>query len=193
MRSTCNLKVSVKKTPDAAVWEDIARAVRGRKHSIATIARRYRVTAAEIRARGEAEGWQSSPATKTTEITKTAKTAKTTKTTKPPQPGKPRGDARLRLIKNLYGAVARKLRQISERIAAGGKLTIADDERQARTLVTMIRGVERILGLETDLARSLAAVAAGEQPKSAAELAADAERWRADLARRIRRVERSGE
>jgi predicted transcriptional regulator len=190
LRSTCNLKVSVKKTPDAAVWEDIARAVRGRKHSIATIARRYRVTAAEIRARGEAEGWPSSPATKTTETTKTAKT---TKTTKPPQPGKPRGDARLRLIKNLYGAVARKLRQISERIAAGGKLTIADDERQARTLVTMIRGVERILGLETDLARSLAAVAAGEQPKSAAELAADAERWRADLARRIRRVERSGE
>jgi hypothetical protein len=191
------------KKPDQVVWEGIARAIRADTEPIAAIAKRTGIAAITIRARAHREGWTQKPATSAkSDVATPARPPRRTKSkgstssrklsSKPRARAKTPADLRLRLIKNFYNTIAKKLRQITDRIAAGGKLTIADDERQARTLITMIRCVEGTLGLETDLARNLSALATGDSVQPAAELAADAERWRTELAKRIQRVERLG-
>ena len=63
----------------------------------------------------------------------------------------------------------------------------ADFDKEARALATMIRNFERVMEAQADIERSgKSGGTAKSDGNAAADLAADAERWRCELAERFR-------
>ena len=99
---------------------------------------------------------------------------------------------RRQLIKRLYKAMDTKLRLMERRMEkqmenidnADGDLPAADHERDARAFGAMIKNIEQVKEMQADLDR-----VAGGQPATAAdaELFAEAERFRQEIAERLAR------
>ena len=107
-------------------------------------------------------------------------------------PTRTRPSAALReLIQRLYKAMDTKLKLMERRMETqianlekGADLTSADHERDARAFGAMIKNIEQVKEMQADLDR-----VAGGQPATAAdaELFAEAERFRQEIAERLAR------
>ncbi|MEZ5776030.1 MAG: hypothetical protein R3D33_15390 [Hyphomicrobiaceae bacterium] len=118
-----------------------------------------------------------------------------------PQAGKARGrtggrhgaDAlRHPLRTRLYRAIDRKLTMIEQRLSAGRETSAADSEREARELGALIRSLERLEAGEQVRGPGEGAGIRRVSGTPAAGEVNDAERWRAELARRISRLREQG-
>ena len=98
---------------------------------------------------------------------------------------------RRQLIQRLYKAMDTKLRLMERRMETqmtnldkGNDLTSADHERDTRAFGAMIKNIEQVKEMQADLDR-----VAGGQPATAAdaELFAEAERFRREIAERLAR------
>ena len=166
---------AVRLTPSQ--WEE-ARQLRKRLGlSLREIAARFGVHPSTVQHRAAAEGWSLPSAAK----------------------GKGRDGARSprsvvgrrQLIQRLYKAMDTKLRLMERRMEAqmanldeGKDLTSADHERDTRMFGAMIKNIEQVKEMQADLDR-----VAGGQPATAAdaELFAEAERFRREIAERLAR------
>jgi DNA-binding transcriptional MerR regulator len=146
--------------------------------SIAEIAARFGVSQHTVRRHAEVGGWLTSPGT-----------ASSPKRTRLRNPRSVVG--RRQLVKRLYKAMDTKLRLMERRMEAqmtnldqGKDLTSADHERDARAFGAMIKNIEQVKEMQADLDR-----VAGGQPATAAdaELFAEADRFRREIAERLAR------
>ena len=138
-----------------------------------------------MRKRAAAEGWSSPPATATD-------SPRTRAARKPAPAADPRSTVgRRELVQRLYKAMDTKLKLMERRMEAqianlekGADLTSADHERDARAFGAMIKNIEQVKEMQADLDR-----VAGGQPATAAdaELFAEAERFRQEIAERLAR------
>ena len=100
--------------------------------------------------------------------------------------------ARRKLIQRLYKAMDTKLNLMERRMKtqltnlrkAGSDLPSADHERDARAFGTIIKNIDQVKEMQADLER-----VAGGQPATAAdaELFAEADRFRREIAERLAR------
>jgi hypothetical protein len=100
--------------------------------------------------------------------------------------------ARRSLVQRLYKAMDTKLNLMERRMKTqlanldkeGSDLSSADHERDARAFGTIIKNIDQVKEMQADLER-----VAGGQPKSAAdaELFAEADRFRREIAERLAR------
>jgi hypothetical protein len=100
--------------------------------------------------------------------------------------------ARRSLVQRLYKAMDTKLKLMERRMNTqlanldkeGSDLSSADHERDARAFGTIIKNIDQVKEMQADLER-----VAGGQPKSAAdaELFAEADRFRREIAERLAR------
>lgn len=118
-----------------------------------------------------------------------SKTKTKTKTTTTSSPGTPKTDARSRaaLIARLYRAIYRKLEHLETSMETTDPPSAADNDRETRAIGTLIRNVEKVAELETDLTRADAVNAAGGKPASLYG-GEDADARRRELAERILKV-----
>lgn len=101
----------------------------------------------------------------------------------------PKTDARSRdaLVQRLYRAIYRKLEHLETSMETTDPPSAADNDRETRAIGTLIRNVEKVAELETDLTRADAASAAGAKPVSLYG-GEDADVRRRELAERILKV-----
>ncbi len=158
-------------------WEDARRLRTNLGLSLREIAARFGVHPSTVQNRAAAENWSSPSAAK----------------------GKGRVGARnprsvvgrRELIQRLYKAMDTKLKLMERRmeaqivnLAKGTDLPSADHERDTRTFGAMIKNIEQVKEMQADLDQ-----VAGGQPATAAdaELFAEAERFRQEIAERLAR------
>jgi hypothetical protein len=146
---------------------------------IGEIATRFGVSEARVRRRADIDGWLSPPGT-TSAVRRTRLRSPTSAV------------GRRQLIKRLYKAMDTKLRLMERRMEkqmenidkVDGDLPAADHERDARAFGAMIKNIEQVKEMQADLDR-----VAGGQPATAAdaELFAEADRFRREIAERLAR------
>jgi hypothetical protein len=93
---------------------------------------------------------------------------------------------RLALIDRLYRAIDAKLKQLEASMASSDAPSATDHERETRALGTLIRNVEKVADIETDLRRGSDDAARRDDSGDVGAL--DASRLRRELAERIRSV-----
>ena len=147
---------------------------------VGEIAVRFGVTEETVRRHAEKDGWLSPPGTPAPPAKRTIRLR-----------GASSVVSRRQLIKRLHKAMDTKLRLMERRMEtqmtnldAGKDLTSADHERDTRILGAMIKNIEQVKEMQADLDR----VTRG-QPATAddAELFAEAERFRREIAERLAR------
>jgi len=151
--------------------------------SIAEIAARFGVQPQTVHKRARAEGWAPKAAGPRA-------TAARKKVTRPRRPRTLVG--RRELIQRLYAAMDTKLKLMEHRMKAQmknvgkgeDKTSAADHERETRALGAIIKHIAQVKEMQADLDR-----VAGGQPATAAdaELFAEAERFRREIAERLAR------
>ncbi len=157
--------------------------------SIAEIAVRFGVQPQTVRKRARVEGW----APKAPKAPKTAEPRATAARRKVTRPRRPRTlVGRRELIQRLYAAMDTKLKLMEHRMKAQmknvgkgeDKTSAADHERETRALGAIIKHIAQVKEMQADLDR-----VAGGQPATAAdaELFAEAERFRREIAERLAR------
>ena len=148
--------------------------------SLRQIAARFGVHPSTLQKRAAAEGWSS----------RTTTTAAVSE--QPDAAADPRSTVgRRELIQRLYTAMDTKLKLMERRMETqmanlkkGKDLPSADHERDTRMFGAMIKNIEQVTEMQADLDR-----VAGGQPATAAdaELFAEAERFRQEIAERLAR------
>jgi hypothetical protein len=142
---------------------------------LSTIAARHGLTVAQITALGRKHDWPARGRARSKSVVRK-------------RPSKSASLAeRRRIVRRLYAAIITKLAQLEDRMSSPETPTPADAERETRALASLIRSVERVHELETDLTRG-AKLAGNPAGPDAAGPNADAERKRRELAERIRRL-----
>ena len=142
-------------------WAAVAQAYAAGELTVAEICAKYGITQKALYARAREQGWprRRGPASG-----------------RKRKPGP--GTARKALIARLYQALERKMSEFELRLSEGAQ-TAADNERDTRTLNTMVRLFERLSALDEK---------AGAASGGDADLNADARALREDLARRLDRL-----
>ena len=120
-------------------------------------------------------------------------------------PGHPTRAVRQALIRRLYKAIDMKLKHWEDRMVAGEELSVADSERMAKEVTTMISGFEKVAETEgaiekRDAQSASASGAKRGRGKSGGQRAADAaddfdrdaERMRREIAARLERLRHGG-
>lgn len=112
-----------------------------------------------------------------------------------PDTGTRKHASRKRLIKRLYAAIDHELGRLEAGPFAEAGASVPEIERTTRTLMNMIRSLEKVLELETDKQnrskrkrRAGDACASGRGVSSGQDGARDAERMRQDIAERLGRL-----
>jgi hypothetical protein len=164
-------------------WAEARRLRQDLALSLRQIAVRLGVNPSTVRKRAAAERWSSPPATAS---------PRTRAARKPAPAANPRSTVgRRELVQRLYKAMDTKLKLMERRMETqianlekGADLTSADHERDARAFGAMIKNIEQVKEMQADLDR-----VAGGQPATAAdaELFAEAERFRQEIAERLAR------
>jgi|RhiMetdeSRZDD1v2_1073273.scaffolds.fasta_scaffold193491_2 hypothetical protein len=157
-------------------WDEVRRAYIENSETVKAIAQRFGISKASIQLRAKLEGWPPrgrSIAHVPTDMSLWAATVK----------------VRRSLIHRLYQALDTKLKLMElrmqknvEGLGKGEDLPAADHERDTRAIGTLIRSLDKVTEIAADLDRT-----ADGRPKSAdaAELFAEADRFRRDLAERL--------
>lgn len=179
---------------DINVVEAARRAYADDRETIVEIAARLSVSAATIRRWRRENEWPlrsvrrgaraAVPAEPGAGAKRPASKTKTTSSL-----GTPKTDARSRaaLIARLYCAIYRKLEHLETSMETTDPPSAADNDRETRAIGTLIRNVEKVAELETDLTRADAVSAAGSKPASLYG-GEDADARRRELAERILKV-----
>jgi hypothetical protein len=161
------------------LWAEARRLCEDLGLGLAEIAAKFGVSETTVRRRAMLDGWQ---------LPRSA--------AKPTKPAPRRYSrsvvGRRQLIKRLYKAMDTKLKLMERRMQKQienidkeeGDLSAADHERDARAFTTMIKNIAQVKEMQADLDR-----VTGGQPTTAAdaELFAEAERFRRDIAERLAR------
>jgi hypothetical protein len=177
------------------VWAAIARDWAEGVESVAAIAARHRMFPARIYVRAKQEGWPpriaAPPPAKVRSKQKSHEKQKSDEQKpKPPRRQKappvspephPADAPRDRLVRRLIKAIDLKLEQLEKRMSCRKAASAADSERQTRELAQITRAYENVLELSLGTDRTAGTAAS---PASAA----DAERWRGEIARRLERL-----
>lgn len=142
---------------------------------LATIAARHGLTVADVSALRRKHGWPPRGGQPSTSRGRK----------RPPTPASL--PERRRIVRRLYAAIITKLAQLEDRMSSPDTPTPADAERETRALASLIRSVERVHELETDLTRDPVRAGIPAGPDTAGPNS-DAERKRRELAERIRRL-----
>ena len=105
----------------------------------------------------------------------------------------PRRTTGPRLVKRLYAAIDQELQQLEAGALDGPVASVADTERRTRTLMNMIRGLEKVLELDADKqktkrGRGKRGTASGARGQTTAISNEDANRMRQDIAERLERL-----
>jgi hypothetical protein len=159
-------------------WAEVRRLRETLGLGIGEIAVRFGVNRRTVRRRADAEDWSAPPATAT-----------------PAKRARSRNShsvvGRRRLVQRLYKAMDTKLKLMERRMEAqianldqGKDLPSIDHERDTRMFGAMIKNIDQMKEMQADLDR-----VAGGQPATAAdaELFAEAERFRREIAERLAR------
>jgi len=200
---------------DEAVWASVRRAHEETVEPAAQFCRRLGVSARTYYHRRKSEAWATRPDPKNGQSK--IKLGRTSSETSPVDacapnltkhdladggsaPGTRAGGSEpvrrvlpTRLTKRLYVAIDTELHRLEASADDGAASTVADNERRTRTLMNMIRGLEKVLELDTDKEkpkrgrskRSAGQSAETQQPAVSDD---DAERMRQDIADRLKRL-----
>lgn len=183
---------------DTNVVEAARRAYADDREAIVEVAARLGVSAATIRRWRVQHQWPLRSVRRKAAIAKAARrgAAASTAARKPPPKTRvdsdretPGTDARSReaLIQRLYRAIYRKLEHLETSMETADPPSAADTDRETRAIGTLIRNVEKVAELETDLTRADTSSAAGARPASLYG-GDDADARRRELAERILKV-----
>lgn len=176
---------------DTDVVEAARRAYADDRETVGDIAARLGVSSATIRRWRLENEWplrsvrrgarRAAPAKRDATAKRAASKSKT-------NPGTPKSDPRSRaaLIERLYRAIYRKLEHLETSMETTDPPSATDNDRETRAIGTLIRNVEKVAELETDLTRADTA-AAGAKPVSLYG-GEDADARRRELAERILKV-----
>ena len=164
-------------TPDQ--WAEARRLRETAGLGVSEIAVQFGVTEETVRRHAEKDGWLSPPGTAPLPARRTRLR------------GASAAVGRRQLIKRLYKAMDTKLRLMERRMETqmtdldkGKDLTSADHERDTRMFGAMIKNIEQVKEMQADLDR----VTRGQPATAAdAELFAEAERFRREIAERLAR------
>lgn len=179
---------------DTDVVEAARRAYADDRETVVEIAARLGVSAATIRRWRLENEWplrsvrrcahRAAPANRDAQAGRSASKSTTTS-----NPGTTKTDARSReaLIQRLYRAIYRKLEHLETSMETTDPPSAADNDRETRAIGTLIRNVEKVAELETDLTRTDAASAGGAKPTGIYG-GEDADARRRELAERILKV-----
>lgn len=153
---------------DEAVWADVRRAHETSDEPAAAFCRRLGVSASAYYSRRRREGWpprgrprghQRRRAGRQNEtechVEKTvpgsgAGQFQKAASARPERSGKRRRSSRRQLTKRLYSTIEQELQQLENQVARGTVDGVGDLERRSRTLMTMIRSLEKVLELDAD-------------------------------------------
>jgi hypothetical protein len=106
----------------------------------------------------------------------------------PPAIPRPRPNRRQGMIDRLYRVIDSNLSQLEEIMQSQSDPSIADNEKETRTIGTVIGNIEKLKGLEDDAGKSSARHTKSSSP---AEIAAETERLGRELADRLIRLSRN--
>lgn len=112
-------------------------------------------------------------------------------TTLPTQTTDAKPTTRQRLIKRLYAAIDQELEQLEAGSFGNRRPSATEIERRTRTLTLMIRGLEKVLELDTDQQKPKRTAAGSRAPSGgSARVVAneDAAQMRRDIAQRLERL-----
>ncbi len=197
---------------DEAVWASVRRAHEDTTEPAAQFCRRLGVSASTYYLRRRREEWASRPGTKS--VTSRQQVVGSSSLSSPidkcalthandelaerasvSDAAPKRRVSAKRLTTRLYAAIDQELQQLEAGAGAGaGAATnVADIERRTRTLMNMIRGLEKVLELDTDkknpkggrTKRSAGQSSDRQQPDVTVD---DAERMRQDIAERLKQL-----
>jgi hypothetical protein len=145
---------------DEAVWADVRRAHELSDEAAAAFCRRLGVSRSAYYSRRKREGWgprvcegasveskekQASLGRLPGGARLNQKQAAASATQ-----AKPRKVSRRQLTKRLYAAIEQELEQLESQVARGAVDSVSVIERRSRTLMTMIRSLEKVLELDAD-------------------------------------------
>jgi len=153
----------------ASTWAAIAAAYAAGDLTVAQICTRYGISKNALYARARKQGWPKRRA---------GPQSRQRRGKSPPA----RQSARQALIARLYRALEQKMSELETRVGDGAQ-TVADHERETRTLNTMVRLFERLGALEEK------AKADDVASRDDVDISADARSLRKDLARRLERLQ----
>lgn len=205
---------------DETVWADVLRAHEDTAEPAAQFCRRLGVSESAYYQRRKREGWPARTTAKTrtrcqhtvvqSMVAQTQRSKPPGDSTTPetvqglvyPNSGDPektvRGAAPKRLTERLYAAIDQELQQLEAGAQDAPAKSVADIERRTRTLMNMIRGLEKVLELDTDKQKTKGGRSnrgpgqrAKHQDTSVHDTgvsADDAERMRQDIAERLERL-----
>ena len=180
---------------DAAVWASIRRAHEDTTERATDFCRRHGVSTSAYYRRRRRECWPSRPNS----------AARSSQSLQTPQlleeqnaSDEPLRPTRKRLAKRLYAAIDQELQQLETGACSADPMSVADVERRTRTLMNMIRGLEKVLELEADKqkqknqrAKRKGASGRGSSSRTANDgqtPSDDAERMRQEIAERLERL-----
>jgi ATP-dependent exoDNAse (exonuclease V) alpha subunit len=162
---------------DATRWADIASAYALGVLSVRQICAQHSISSTALYRRAAREGWPK-------------RLHKATARRQQERPAAPsaRND-KANLIARLYRALERKMSEFEDKQSEGAA-SAAESERNARTLNTMVRLFERLQAMEEKALEPAGKVRRGDGTRASPEAlsAADADRLRDELARRLERL-----
>lgn len=183
-----------------AQWAEVRALYESGEGTVRGIADRFGITDTGLQTRARREGW----------LRRAGRTSSKVGTRGPATavpPGHPTRAVRQALIRRLYKAIDMKLKHWEDRMTGGEMLSVADSERMAKEVTTMIGGFEKVAETEGAIekrdANTAAATAAagtrgrGKRSADAADGSADpsggdAERMRREIAARLERLRAFG-
>ncbi len=95
---------------------------------------------------------------------------------------------RLDLIARLYEATERKLTMLEARIADTPAASAMESEREARAPGALVRTFEKLTEFEDRARKSVSEIETDAEHDDTTAAAADAERWRKEIAQRLARI-----
>ena len=187
-----SIQAPTKRTISGAQWDEIARSYLETAEPLAELAQRFGISFQRIVAQAKTQGW---PARRLTRVSKGEIQGKPNKP-QPPLLARPeKSETKEALHTRLHNLLAHHIADAEDRLACIGtgveQSTAADRERDARTLSSLIRTLEKLIELDDRRAadaKSLLAEQKLEQQSNAEGEMSDAEDMRTELDRRFRRL-----
>ncbi len=150
-------------------WRAVRAAYEGRGETLAEIGRRFGIQAGAISQRAARHGW---------------KRRRARANTSTPGDEKQRDVLQQTMLARLYRLVSLKLDHLEEAMSRSDERTPTDNERETRAIGTMVRNLEKVVGLD----QSVRSGADDDGKRRGAENDVDSEDVRRELAERLARL-----
>lgn len=159
-------------------WDAARKAYASSDETVAAICSRIGITSARLYAQARREGWPK----------RRQRSGKDRAKCKAKRGMALAARRRLDLIARLYEATERKLTMLEARIADTPAASAMESEREARALGALVRTFEKLTEFEDRARKSVSEIETDAEHDDTTAAAADAERWRKEIAQRLARI-----